>query len=60
MNIPMELIAGMKTRHSVSAHMNRFPVLTNHATTGHKLQGQTKESLYSSARGITGENGHLL
>ena len=48
-NMPIELIPGMKTRHTVSAHINRFPVLTNHATTGHKLQGQTKESLLISA-----------
>jgi hypothetical protein len=48
-NMPIELIPGTKTRHSVSAHINRFPVLTNHATTSHKLQGQTKESLLISA-----------
>jgi hypothetical protein len=48
-NMPIELIPGMKTRHSVYAHINRFPVLMNHATTGHKLQGQTKESLLISA-----------
>ena len=47
--MPIELIAGMKTRHSISVNMNRLPVLTNHATTGHKLQGQTKESLFISA-----------
>jgi len=29
--------------------MNRFPVLPNNCTTGHKLQGQTKESLFISA-----------
>jgi hypothetical protein len=27
-NMPIELIPGMKTRHSVSAHINHFPVLT--------------------------------
>jgi hypothetical protein len=48
-NMPIELIPGMKTRHPVSANINRFPVLTNHATIGHKLQGQTKESLFISA-----------
>jgi hypothetical protein len=48
-NMPIELIPGTKTRHSVSANINRFPVLTNHATTGHKLQGQTKENLFISA-----------
>ena len=48
-SMPIELIPGMKTRHPVSANMNRFPVLTNHATTGHKLQGQTKENLFISA-----------
>jgi hypothetical protein len=41
--MPIELIPGMKMRHPVSANMNRFPVLTNHATTGHKLQGQFDE-----------------
>ena len=48
-SMPIELIPGMKTRHPVSANMNRFPVLTNHVTTGHKLQGQTKENLLVSA-----------
>jgi hypothetical protein len=39
-NMLIELIAGMKMRHSVSVHMNRFPILTNHATTGHKLKAK--------------------
>jgi hypothetical protein len=45
-NMPIKLIPGMKTRHSVSVNMNRFPALTNHATICHKLQGQTKKSLF--------------
>jgi hypothetical protein len=32
----------------VCTSVNRFPVLANHATTGHKLQGQTKERPYIS------------
>jgi len=48
-DMPIELIPGMKKRHTVNAHMNRFPVLSNNCTTGHKLQGQTKESLFISA-----------
>jgi hypothetical protein len=47
-NMPIELIAGIKKKHSLNATINRFPVLTNHATTGHKLQGQTKETLFIS------------
>ena len=44
-DLPIELIPGEKTRKIVRASINRFPVLINHATTGHKLQGQTKPSL---------------
>lgn len=44
-NMPIELIQGEKTRKTVRATVNRFPVLINYATTGHKLQGQTKSSL---------------
>ena len=47
-NMPIAIIPGNK-KHPVVATMNRFPVLTNHATTGHKLQGQTKENLFISA-----------
>jgi hypothetical protein len=46
--MPIELIPGMKKTYSVVAFINRFPVLTNHATTGHKLQGQTKGNLFIS------------
>jgi hypothetical protein len=48
-NMPIELISGIKKKHPLTAIINRFPVLTNHATTGHKLQGQTKENLFISA-----------
>jgi hypothetical protein len=44
-DLPIELVPGDKTRMIVRATINRFPVLINHATTGHKLQGQTKSSL---------------
>jgi len=44
-NMPIELIPGEKTRKFIRATINRFPVLINQATTGHKLQGQTKSSL---------------
>jgi hypothetical protein len=47
-NMPIELIPGEKTRKTIRATINRFPVLINYATTGHKLQGQTKSSLYIS------------
>jgi hypothetical protein len=45
MDLPFELTSGKKIRKIVWAKANRFPVLINHATTGHKLQGQTKSSL---------------
>jgi hypothetical protein len=44
-DLPIELIPGETVRKIVRATVNRFPVLINHATTGHKLQGQTKSSL---------------
>ena len=44
-DLPIQLIPGETTRKIVRATINRFPVLINHATTGHKLQGQTKSSL---------------
>jgi len=47
-SMPIELIPGEKTKKVVRAMVNRFPLLINHATTGHKLQGQTKPSLYIS------------
>jgi hypothetical protein len=46
--MPIKLMPGEKTREVVWATVNRFPLLINHATTGHKLQGQTKPSLYIS------------
>jgi hypothetical protein len=33
-------------RYDVRMKMFQFPVLINHATTVHKLQGQTKQSLF--------------
>ena len=48
-DMPIELIPGMKTRHTVHANVTRFPVLPNNCTTGHKLQGQTKESVFIAA-----------
>jgi hypothetical protein len=48
-NYPVTLIPGETTRRYVRALVNRFPVLTNHATTGHKLQGQTKDNILISA-----------
>ena len=47
-NMPIELIPGQRTRRMVNATVNRFPLLINYATTGHKLKGQTKSSLYIS------------
>jgi hypothetical protein len=54
-NMPIELIPEMKTRHPVSANMDRFPVLTNHATTGHKLQGQLDEN--NNLESVTNDDG---
>ena len=51
-NFPITIIPGIipaNTRHPLVAVMNQFPILPNHATTGHKLQGQTKENLLISA-----------
>jgi hypothetical protein len=45
---PLTIIPGNR-KHQLVAVMNRFPVLPNHAATGHKLQGQTKENLLISA-----------
>ena len=47
--MPIELIPGEKMHHTVSANILRFPILPNNCTTGHKLQGQTKESLFIRA-----------
>lgn len=46
--MPIALIPGEETNQSIRSYMNRFPVLSNNATTGHKLQGQTKASLFVS------------
>lgn len=42
-SMPLSLIPGEEHKQTVRARLNRFPVLVNHATTGHKLQGQTKD-----------------
>ena len=47
-DMPIDLIDGEKMRKTVDVTVNRFPVLINYATTGHKLQGQTKTSLFIS------------
>jgi hypothetical protein len=47
-DMPIDLIDGEKIRKTVDVTVNRFPVLINYATTGHKLQGQTKTSLFIS------------
>jgi hypothetical protein len=47
-NFPIQLIPSQKIRKIVRTSVNHFWVLANHATTGHKLQGQTKESLFIS------------
>jgi len=47
-NMPIELFPGETVRKYVRAKVNRFPLLVNHATTGHKLQGQTKDSIFAS------------
>jgi hypothetical protein len=44
-NMPIELVRGVIQRAYVRMRMIRFPVLVNNATTGHKLQGQTKDAL---------------
>jgi hypothetical protein len=44
-DMPIELFPGQQTRKRVRATINWFPILIHHATTGHKLQGQTKDSL---------------
>jgi hypothetical protein len=41
---PMELLPGKYVERCIDLKVNVFPVLVNHATTGHKLQGKTKSS----------------
>jgi hypothetical protein len=47
-NLPLNLMPELmqEDRYDVKMKIFQFPVLVNHATTVHKLQGQTKESLY--------------
>ena len=45
-NMPMEIYPGSEDRYDTKMMMHQFPVLINHATTVHKLQGKTVESLY--------------
>jgi hypothetical protein len=44
-DMPIEMVPGENMRKIVRATIIRSPVLINHATTGHKLQGQTKPNL---------------
>jgi hypothetical protein len=46
--IPNPLIQEKKTRIKQPVHVTQVPMIRNLATTGHKLQGQTKESLVVS------------
>ena len=48
-HFPIELIPGESVRRYVRMSIKAFPLLMNYATTGHKLQGQTKENLLVSA-----------
>jgi hypothetical protein len=47
-DLPLNLMPELtqEARYDVKMKMFQFPVLVNHATTVHKLQGQTKESLF--------------
>jgi hypothetical protein len=47
-DMPLNLMPELmeEERYDVKMKIHQFPVLINHATTVHKLQGQTKESLY--------------
>lgn len=47
--VPMELFGLGTSQTRVNASITQFPVLINHATTGHKLQGMTKSSLFVSS-----------
>jgi len=46
---PMELLPGKIMEKQVNMRVNVFPLLVNHATTGHKLQGKTKKRLLVSS-----------
>ena len=52
-NFPFELIPGKVKQWQKSAKLTAFPVLVNHATTGHKLQGLSKDSLFVHAWSYT-------
>lgn len=47
-DMPLNLMPELmkEERYNVKLKMYQFPILINHATTVHKLQGQTKKSLY--------------
>ena len=45
-HMPLSILPGIQQRHYVRIALNYFPLVVNYATTGHKLQGQTKESLF--------------
>ena len=46
--LPASFGAPTSTNVQFSAQLHQFPIIPNYATTGHKLQGQTKEALVIS------------
>lgn len=46
--LPKSIGAGTKATVNFTVSLTQFPLIANNATTGHKLQGQTKESLVIS------------
>jgi hypothetical protein len=45
-DMPLEIYPGKVERHNVQISMFQFPMILNHATTVHKLQGQSVDRLY--------------
>jgi hypothetical protein len=45
-DMPLEIYPGKVERHNVRISMFQFPMILNHATTVHKLQGQSVDRLY--------------
>ena len=43
---PMQLVSHSTLRKHILASMMQLPVLVNFGTTGHKLQGQTRDNLF--------------
>ena len=52
-NFPVELTPGKVKRWRRNVKLTAFPVVVNHATTGHKLQGQSKDSIFVHAWSYT-------